>query len=400
MDFRTRSKRVPRGLFPTGEVRLFLGEPANRRERLELERRRAVLKKLARRGQWEILAAIRDRKLTVDEVVRIVDHSGLDTLHIEIADPGAGEPLAEVVAEFLAHGVDGARTRVAYEISLRKLVEHVGPSTPWDRVGREDVEELQRGMKAAGYAANTRNRARIAWSSFFTWAMRREHDAAEREGRPPRGGKHPVRRSQPVRVATTRHRFLRRDELERLLEVSVPPMRAQYLTLAFTGMRIGEFVTRRPEEVGDDVIRIHARSDWAPKGHPRYEHGVRKIPVEQSRLLPALREYRERWAGEETFFVNPRTLEPWHPDSLRRQLQRDVEAAGMVYGRAHENGVVIHTFRHSLASWLAQADVQLMKIAEILGDTLPTVQRYYAHLLPADLDRTINAVLGREASDK
>lgn len=392
VEYRSRSKRIPKALFPTGEIRLYLGEASNRKETAVLNHRREILKKIARRGQWEVFVGIRDNQLTVEEVVRIVDESGLDTLHLTLQDPGAGESLGQLVPIFLAD-LETEPTRVVYEMALRRLTDHVGRSTPWDRVGRHEINEVLDSMRAEGLAANTRAQKRAAWSSFFTWAIDRDEALAERDGRPPRGQHHPVRKSKRVRVATTRHRFLTMDELDLLIAASSAPMQVQYLALAFTGMRLGEFVSRRPEEVEDRVIRIYPRDGWSPKGWPKVQHGVRDIPIERRRLLPALEEYREKWAGDQTFFVNPRTLEPWRPDSFRRQLKRDLEAVGLIYGRDHTDGVIPHTFRHSLASWLAQKDVQLMKIAQLLGDTLATVAKYYAHLLPRDLDLTINQAL-------
>lgn len=64
-------------------------------------------------------------------------------------------------------------------------------------------------------------------------------------------------------------------------------MRIQYLTLAYTGMRIDGCITRRPQEIGPRVIRVRAPHDWSPKGYPRYTGGVRDVPVGQGRLRPA-----------------------------------------------------------------------------------------------------------------
>lgn len=393
VEFRIRSERVPAELFPQGEVRIYLGDASTKRERAVLVHRREVLRKLARRGQWDVLRGIRDQRYTVEEVVRIVDESGVDTLHMEIRDPGAGEPLGEMVQTFLA-SIEVEKTRAAYETDLNRLLTAVGADTSWDRVGRHEVNDLLDAMRRKGLSPNTRAGAKTAWSAFYTWAIDRDESMAEQQERPARMASHPVRKAKKVKTATTRHRWLTPEELDRLLEVSSPPMRAQYLTLAYTGMRIGEFITRRPEEVDlPRRIRILPREGWAPKGYPGYDHGVRDIPIHRARLLPALERYREEWAGDRTFFVNPRTVEPWTHESFRQQLKRDLEAAGLIYGRKHPDGVVPHTFRHTLGSWLAQEDVQLLKIARILGDTVAIVVKYYAHLLPSNLDETLNEAL-------
>ena len=73
VEFRTRSKRAP-----GGELRIFLGRPSNRRERRELEARRDVLSRLATRGDWNVLCAIKDREYTPEEIERLVDEHGIE----------------------------------------------------------------------------------------------------------------------------------------------------------------------------------------------------------------------------------------------------------------------------------------------------------------------------------
>lgn len=392
-EFRFRSKRVPREQFPTGAVRVFLGESAKRAEQRVFEHQREVLKKLARRGQWDVLSALRRRQLTVEEVVRHHDESGLDTLHLKVRDPGLAPQIGPMVEAFL-QTIEQPNTRKAYRTGLNALVTAVGTATPWDKVGRTEINDLLDGMRIKGLAPHTRKSARTAWSAFYTWLNDRDESEAEKQNRPLRMRSHPVQKSQPVLAATTRHRFLLPEELDALTKVASRPMALQYVVLAYTGMRIGEFISRRPEDIEPaSRVRIVPRQDWHPKGWPRYAHGVRDIPVHQLVLRPALEEYLADYAGARAVFVNPRTLLPWSVDALREQLERDVVAAGMRYGRGKADGITPHVFRHTLGTWLAMADVQLLKIARILGDTVDTVVKYYAHAVPGDLDETINRAL-------
>lgn len=392
-EFRLRSKRVPARSFPEGEVRIYLGEATNRRQAQELEHQREILKKLAKSGQWAVLAAIKSGDRTVEEVVRLAEEGGVERLHITVRDPGAAPSIGQMVEAFL-ETIEQPNTRKAYRTGLTQLVAAVGKDTPWDQVGRHQVNDLLDQMRMAKLAAHTRATARTAWSSFYTWLRDRDESEAEQQNREPRLRTHPVQKSQKVQTATTRHRFLLPDELDELRRVAAPQMALQYVVLAYTGMRIGEFLSRRPEEIEPTRrVRIVAREDWHPKGWPRYQHGVRDIPVHQKVLRPALEEYLAEFAGARLVFVNPRTFEPWTTDSFRAQLARDVKAAGLEYGRGKSDGITPHTFRHTLGTWLAMKDVQLLKIARILGDTVDIVVKYYAHAVPGDLDESINAAL-------
>ena len=390
VEFRTRSARVPTGLFPNGQVRIYIGEARNRGEVAELEARRETLKKLARRGQWDILLHIKDGKRTVEEVCRIADDTGLDALHLELADRGTAPLLAEMVGAWL-EVLGETKTKETYASGMDHLLA-AHPGARVDEIPKHDINALIVKMSKR-YAQNSVASARTAWSAFFTWFMEEDESRANTEGRKPFLAKHPVRGALETPAIAHRVRFLSHEEYRALEVASLPQMVAQYATLAYTGLRLGEFINLPPEHVHDTHIVIAPHGEWAPKGYPRYKRGVRNVPVHQKHLRPLLEKYRKDLAGRRTFFCNPRTHEPWTRKPFRAQLARDLEAAGLVYGRDEPGGVVPHTFRHTLGSWLAQSDVQLLKIAAIMGDTVKTVVTYYAHLLPEDLDETINMAL-------
>lgn len=63
--------------------------------------------------------------------------------------------------------------------------------------------------------------------------------------------------------------------------------------------------------------------------------------------------------------------------SIPRAMKNTVQAAGLVYGATKRQGVTFHTVRHSMATLLATVPGMSEKMrAEIMGQSLPTVQRY------------------------
>ena len=167
---------------------------------------------------------------------------------------------------------------------------------------------------------------------------------------------------------------------------------------------MGELFNLPPSHVRlPEKIHIGPSAGWVPKGYPRSRHGVRDVPIHQEALLPLLEEYSRACAGKDYFFLNPRTGEKWAYNTFAKWFATDVRAAGLTAGQrrggvAQPDGITPHTLRHTLASWLAESDVQLMKIAAILGDTEETVSKHYAHLLPGDLDRTIQRLFSDSVS--
>lgn len=404
VEFRDRSKRAP-----GGDFRILLGTAETRRELSELRALRELCRRLAVRGEWDVLQAMKARTVTPEAVARLVDTYGTDDYraHLELT-PAAGVPtLDQHVARFL-DTVSQTGTRRVYTRGLARLqnTEAGGArlgSLPWHEVHSHHVQDAKGELQASGLASNTIRTYLGAWGGFFTWALQREESEAQAEGRPPLRETNPVRKARTWgKPQTTRHRFLTRDEFHRLLEVTAPPMRAPYATLTLCGLRIEELLVLPPAHVRLPThLHVGPWGSWVPKGYPRYDHGVRDVPIHQGLLLPLLHEYAEEWAGDRTFFVNPSTGAPMGYHAFTSRFRADVEAAGMVYGqrvagKRQPDGVTPHTLRHTLASWLAQEDVQLLKIARILGDTEDTVRRHYAHLLPTDLDRTIQRLFPGE----
>jgi integrase len=64
-----------------------------------------------------------------------------------------------------------------------------------------------------------------------------------------------------------------------------------------------------------------------------------------------------------------------HRGQIRKSMERFCE-------RKKLSGVTAHTFRHTLATRMAQAGVSMPEIAAMLGDSIVTVEKNYLHLSP------------------
>lgn len=379
----------------SGGIRIFLGRAAKRTDLRVLAARRELLKRLAKRGEYDVLRAIAGRVLTVEHLERLVDQYGVEDYRRHLVLRAAnGLPTLQKHAERWLDTIQKQGTRRTYRVALGYLMEwqvegeRLGDRS-WAMIAPHHVKDAQAALFAR-YARATVQTATAAWSAFYDWAIRREESEAGEAGREPAITVNPVRKAASwVVVHPTRQRFLRHDEFESLLAAAPGPMRAQYATLTLCGLRGGELRNLPVAHVHPTHVHVAPWGRWAPKGYPRSARGVRDVPVHPTRLRPLLEEYREEHqAAGEMYFTDPRTGEPWTEGAFRRQFYADASRAGLVTGTG-EDGVSPHTCRHTFASWLAQADVQLIKIAQLMGDTVETVQRYYAHLLPSDLDETV-----------
>ena len=388
MEFRTRSRHVPTALFPAGEVRVWLGDPSNAKERRELAAVRDTLREVARAGDWDVLARVRDGEITPQAVHATFQRRGVAQYREALRPPADVPTLAQAFDAFLPT-VQNPKTREVYTTVSRAIMRGLGSDRLLTDVTEVQVEEMLAGL-VDQYSAGYRQKLKTVGSSLFTWWLRGERARARVAKRRPVMTEHPFRLAKSVPTPTTRHRFLTRDEYRALLDVTEPSIRAMYAVAVWAGLRAQELLHLRLEDVDlPKVIRIQPRPGWSPKGWPKSTRSVRDIPVHRTELLPMLEEHAQIHAGEVYFFPNPRTGQRWTYSVWRRQVERDVIAAGMDYGASKVRGVVTHTFRHTLASWMAQEDVQLLKIARILGNTPEICARHYSHLLPQDLDETI-----------
>ena len=89
------------------------------------------------------------------------------------------------------------------------------------------------------------------------------------------------------------------------------------------------------------------------------------IPISDD-LLPILKRAKQEATGE--YVLD-------HPGQIRKSME--------TFCRTHKlESVTAHTFRHTLATRLAQAGVPMAEIAAMLGDTMATVEKNYLHLSP------------------
>jgi integrase len=83
------------------------------------------------------------------------------------------------------------------------------------------------------------------------------------------------------------------------------------------------------------------------------------------------------------------------PGSRRKGFEASVRRAGISGKR-----VTPHVLRHTGATWAAQAGVPLWEIAGVLGDTLRTTERRYAHHHPDYLKGAVNFRREATANDR
>jgi len=172
-------------------------------------------------------------------------------------------------------------------------------------------------------------------------------------------------------------RFFDENELKRIIESETRPRyRDIWEFLAFTGLRKGELEHLEWPDVDfkNRVIHVRPKEDWEPKTKLS-----RTIPM-HNRVYKILKERKKANESGRCVFVND-IGRPFKPDDLYSKLKPLLKRLGI------EGNV--HTFRHTFASHLVMAGVDLPTVASLLGHRDISTTMIYAHLAPEHL---VNAV--------
>ncbi len=249
----------------------------------------------------------------------------------------------------LWRGSDNATCNFAH---LRFFMKHIGEETPMDDISTAQVRQVLRELDKAEKSDATINRYLSHLRTFLGWQIREKN------------------RTVPVedinwdwrKETKGRLRWMTYEEEDTLLSL-VPEKTARLIQVALaTGCRREELLSARADQVEDDVFHI-----WKSKNNE-----ARSVPLtrETSTML------RELIAGGMP---------------SKRQLRRHWDMAKGKMGLAHDEEFVFHICRHTCATRMVDADVDILVIKEWLGHKrIETTQRY-AKVRP----KKLHSVLGR-----
>lgn len=181
-----------------------------------------------------------------------------------------------------------------------------------------------------------------------------------------------------------KERYLSLDEERTLLDsiaknITPADEGGQYLLhlipfLLDTGLRAGEVLIDREQDLGDRI--------WLRHGATKSGKG-RTVPLtERARAaLTTMLDSPYHWE-----LVGAYTRDRSLPTQrLGAMFKRAVQRAGI-------KGVTLHTLRHTCASRLVQAGMDLYRVKEWLGHSSIVVTERYAHLAPKSLDAGVAAL--------
>lgn len=171
--------------------------------------------------------------------------------------------------------------------------------------------------------------------------------------------------------------YLSKEEVCEVLALCDDFVRPLFAVALNTGMRWGEMLSLEWQDVNVERRLITVRD---PKNRE-----TRHIPMNRAvkEILAAhrVKQAQESSAIKKQVFVNKATGKPYN--DLRKALRRALDAAGVT------RHIRFHDLRHTAASHMVMAGLDLRTTGAILGHKDPKVTQRYAHLAPEHLKDAI-----------
>ncbi len=180
-----------------------------------------------------------------------------------------------------------------------------------------------------------------------------------------------VRKVKKKIEENTRLRFLTVGECQTLINCCAPHLKPIVTVALHTGMRRGEILGLRWEQV--DLKHGFILLEVTKNGKRR------EIPIDNT----LAEEFNSMPRGLESVYVftDPRTGEPY------KSVQTSFETA---LKKAEIRNFRFHDLRHTFASHMAMAGIDLVSVKELLGHKSLSMTIRYAHLAPGHKRRAIN----------
>jgi len=173
----------------------------------------------------------------------------------------------------------------------------------------------------------------------------------------------PVCRVSMERENNTRDRWLTVEEEQRLLDAAAPWLRELMVFAIYTGMRMGEILALT--WAGVDLFRRTVTVFRSKNGERR------TIPVNTTVLELLKYKYAARPRTTDLVFYS-HAHTPLDGSNIRRTLTIALKSAKI-------HNLHFHDLRHTFATRMVQAGIDLYKVQRLLGHKSPIMTQRYAH---------------------
>ncbi len=182
-------------------------------------------------------------------------------------------------------------------------------------------------------------------------------------------------------VRGRRERVAAPTEVAPLLDALLPADRAIYATALYAGLRAGELQALQWDNIDLQANVIHVRQGWDARAGfiaPKSRAGQRRVPISQTLRRELLNHRLQQGRGGKGF-VFPSTRKPDQPFAPRTLALHTCKA----WKEKKLTPIGLHECRHSYASYMIAAGINMKALSTYMGHSTITLDRY-GHLLPGN----------------
>ncbi len=268
--------------------------------------------------------------------------------------------------EYIEYAKINKRSWTRDETSLKWLLSHFG-NLLLSKITPKHIEDYKK-ARLEKVKPSTINRELMTLSHIFTIAEKfRKFD-----------GKNPVKEVKYFQEKQYVIKVLDREEIRRLVEASSGYLREMIILALNTGMRKGEILNLRWNDIDFTEHYIYIKETKSNK--------TKKVPM--NGIVSGVLKSMERKGS--FVFQNSKT------DTRFRDFFRSFKTACR---KAGVPDLRFHDLRHTAATLMVMGGVDLVTVKEILGHSKIEMTMRYAHPTPENKRRAVN-VLGSVFEDK
>lgn len=257
----------------------------------------------------------------------------------------------------------------AYEAAWRLRLDPELGRYKLAAVSRNDVQDLVDALQAEGLNPSTIGTTLNLLRNIYRRAVKRSEVAVN-----------PTADLEMPAVRGGRDRIASPDEASRLLDALSAGDRPLWATAMYAGLRRGEMMALRIEDVDLATGRIHVRRGWdVVEGEiaPKSSKGTRHVPI-PAVLRAHLARHLLQLAWSEGLVFGSTATVPFAANSLYKR-------AASAWRQARLDRITLHECRHTFASLMIAAGVNAKTLSTYMGhaNISITLDRY-GHLFPGN----------------
>lgn len=273
----------------------------------------------------------------------------------------------ELAVQHLAYAKSYQKSYSSTEINLRVHILPRWSKLKLTEIHQKDVAIWLAQKGGEGLAPATVEKIRVLFHRSFELARRWNVVGSDTN---------PVKGIPRMRIDNARERYLSRDEIRRLLracEASINPQ-LKYIValLVLSGARKSELLFAKWDHI--DVDRQLWLIPTSKNGKHRY------VPLSQAALT--IIDQLPKFDNCPWLIPNPETRQPYV--SFKHSWETARDAAGL-------KGLHVHDLRHTAASLMAAASIDLYTIGKVLGHQNIASSQRYSHLADDKLLAAVEA---------